>query len=352
MIQRRRILDLIRYRPYLIGKAVGFDKLTELHNSWIVSMVFGREDQTLQAHRGSYKTTCVSVALSLIMILYPNRKILFMRKTDNDVKEVVEQVKKILLHPFIREIVRLLWGVELVLVRANSTELITNLTDDPRGTSQLVGMGIGTSLTGKHFDIIFTDDIVNVKDRVSRAEREHTKLIYQELQNIKNRGGRIYNTGTPWHKEDCFSLMPNAGKWDCYSTGLMTEEEIGYVRDHMLGSLFSANYELKHRAAEDVIFRDPRIGAEPELAFNGIAQIDAAYHGEDYTALTIIKKTDGKYYVFGKMWRKHVEDVEYEIIKYRKKFLAGKIYCETLIRAISQRTCARSAKELSLIPKR
>lgn len=46
-------------------------------------------------------------------------------------------------------------------------------------------MGVNGSLTGKHYDVIFTDDIVNLKDRTSRAEREHTKSVYMELQNIR-----------------------------------------------------------------------------------------------------------------------------------------------------------------------
>ena len=47
-----------------------------------------------------------------------------------------------------------------------------------------MGMGVNASLTGKHFERIFTDDIVNLKDRISHAEREHTKLVYMELQNV------------------------------------------------------------------------------------------------------------------------------------------------------------------------
>lgn len=39
----------------------------------------------------------------------------------------------------------------------------------PRGTSQLLGVGTSGSLTGKHYDYIFTDDIVNLKDRISPA---------------------------------------------------------------------------------------------------------------------------------------------------------------------------------------
>jgi phage terminase large subunit-like protein len=187
---------------------------------------------------------------------------------------------------------------------------------------------MGGSLTGKHFDRIFTDDIVNVQDRVSKAERDRTKTIYQELQNIKNRGGRIYNTGTPWHRDDAFSLMPNPERWDCYSTGLIGDDVLSEIKGKMTASLFAANYELRHVAAEDVIFCDPITGGDTSLAEQGECHIDAAYGGEDYTAFTICRKHDGKYYVYGRCWRKHVDDVTDEIISLRKAFNAGMINCE------------------------
>lgn len=326
---RAQAITLIREQPYKIGHLLGFTKLTELHNGWIKSMIRRTGDETLQAFRGSYKTTCVSLALSLIILVDPDAKTLFMRKTDNDCKEVIGQVKKILLNPRINYLCNIIYGKNLTLVKATATEITTNLTGDMRGTSQLVGLGTGGSLTGKHFDRIFTDDIVNVEDRVSKAERDHTKLVYQELQNIKNRGGRIFNTGTPWHKDDAFTLMPNPVKVDCYhSNGLITPEQIEEIKSHMTASLFAANYELRHIAAEDVIFDNPKTGADPALVEQGIPHIDAAYHGEDFTAFTIVHKSGGKYYVYGRLWRKHIDDVEDSIIALRKAFNAGKIHCE------------------------
>ena len=325
---REQAITFLKEKPYKFGHLVGFTKLTELHNKWIIDMVRGEGDKTLQAHRGSYKTTCVSIALSLIIVLLPNLRILFMRKTDTDIKEIVSQVKKILLSEQMRYFVKTIYGVDLKLKVATANEISTNLTNDPRGTSQLVGIGMGSSITGKHFDRIFTDDIVNVQDRISKAERDRTKVAYQELQNIKNRGGRIFNTGTPWHKDDAFELMPNPEKWDCKSTGIMSEEEIDGLRKGMTASLFAANYLLKHIAAEDVIFENPQIGADPALVEQGECHIDAAYGGEDWTAFTICRKTNGKYYVLGKCWRKHVDDVEDEIIQIRKSFNAGRINCE------------------------
>lgn len=325
---REEAVDFLRRRPYKLGHILGFTKLTTLHNQWIIDMVRGVGDKTLQAHRGSYKTTCVSISLALIVIFFPNEKTLFMRKTDNDIKEVVSQVKKILESPQLRYFVRVIYGVDLKLIKSTANEISTNLCTDIRGTAQLVGLGTGGSLTGKHFDRIFTDDIVNVQDRISRAERDRTKIIYQELRNIINRGGRIYNTGTPWHKEDAFSLMPNPKKWDCYNTGLISEADLAEIREKMTASLFAANYELRHVAAEDVIFVNPKTGAEQSKAEQGECHIDAAYGGEDFTAFTVCRKLDDIFYVYGRIWQKHIDDVEDQIIELRKSFNAGRIFCE------------------------
>ena len=325
---RKQAVDFLKTKPYKLGHLLGFTKLTELHNGWIIDMLKGKEDKTLQAHRGSYKTTCVSIALALIIILLPNLKTLFIRKTDDDIKEVIAQVKKILESQQVRYFVKSIYGVDLRLTKSNTNEITTNLCADIKGTSQLVGMGTGSSLTGKHFDRIFTDDIVNLQDRISKAERDKTKGIYQELHNVKNRGGRIYNTGTPWHKDDAFALMPNPERYDCYSTGLIDEIELAEIKEKMTASLFSANYELRHIAAEDVIFTSPQINAEPHFVEQGECHIDAAYGGQDYTAFTICKKTGDKYYVYGKLWQKHIDDVENEIISIRKSFNAGRISCE------------------------
>lgn len=325
---RREAIEFLTTRPVDLAHKLGFSLLTELHNEWIRDMVLGLEDKTLQAHRGSYKTTCVSIALALILILRPRKTTFFLRKTDPDVKEVVEQVRKILQSPQICAFVWVLYGVHLELTTSNAVELSTNLQCGPRGTSQLVAQGVGGSLTGKHFDYIFTDDIVNLQDRFSRAERDHTKAIYQELQNIKNRGGRIYNTGTPWHIEDAFTLMPNPVRYDCYSTGLIDKNELKLIQSKMAPSLFAANYELKHIASDDVLFLHPQLGASFSSVEHGICHIDAAYGGEDYTAFTIARKAAGKYFIFGKLWQKHVDDCKAQIKKYRAEAMAGRGFCE------------------------
>lgn len=327
--RKQAVLDLLWNEPYKIGHWVGFKDLTTLHNEWLRSFLYADADQTLLAHRGSYKTTDLSLFLAIHTVIKPNENVMFFRKTDDDVTEVLTQSQKILKSGAMQSVVRDLYGTELDLIKENNSEIHTNLCTSTKGVSQVVGLGIGTSITGKHADIVVTDDIVNLKDRISKAERERTKIQYMELQNICNRGGRFINTGTPWHKEDAISIMPNVRKYDCYSTGLIKRDKLEELRQSMSDSLFAANYELKHIADKDAMFKDPKFTKDNELIYGGMAHIDAAYDGEDGTAYTIFHKlSDGRIIGFGKRWDKHVDDCLGEIGVYHKMLRAGSISCE------------------------
>ena len=323
-------IRIFREEPARVGRMVGFNDLGRLHNDWMRQMLYGHEDMTLLAHRLSYKTSCVSVVLAMYIATLPRLSCLFMRKTDTDVKEIIRQTGKILQNEQFAYAVTQIMGTPLEILKCTDTEINTSYNDSPRGTSQLLGLGSGTSITGKHYDRIFTDDIVNLEDRKSRAERDRVKLIYQELINVKSHGGRIINTGTPWHKEDAIStLMPNIQRYDCYTTGIMSKALIDEKRHSMAPSLFAANYELRHIASENALFTmPPQFFDKPELLRDGIAHIDAAYGGEDYTAFTCGKRVGDKLYLYGRMWQRHVDTVLDVILHEAERLMCGPIYCE------------------------
>lgn len=306
---------LLNY-PHLIGNQIGFKDLTKLHSQWIKDIVYGEDDFTLQAHRGSYKSSALSVAIALIMVIFPKRNIIFLRKTDNDVAEMIGMVSKALKSQIFYDIAGILHdGVDLKIVSENQEQLTTNLWTSPSGAQQLRGKGIKSSITGSHAWYVITDDICTLEDRISRAERDRVKLQYNELQNIRNRGGRIINIGTPWHKEDVFTLMPNIVRFDCYHTGLITPEKLRDLRASMTPSLFAANYELKHIANEEALFTTaPQFFDDEQLLWDGISHVDAAYSGRDRTAFTCGRYRDGILYLYGRIWRKHIEDVMDQII--------------------------------------
>ena len=328
-LTKETVWKIWRYRPAAIGRMIGFKDLTdELHGKWMQKIIYGDVDYTLQAHRLSYKSSCLSVALAMWCVLNHGKNALFMRKTDTDVIESIAQAQKVMENEAFRHMAEILMDSPVYLTTGNASNMTVSTYDSPRGAEQLVGCGCGGSLTGKHANLIVCDDVVNLQDRISKAEREKTKAIVRELRNIVTRDGRIVFIGTPWHKEDAFSLVAAPERYDCYSTGLISEEKLKNLREAMTASLFAANYELRHIASDDVIFTSPQTGADPALAEQGICHIDASYGGEDGTAFTICKKSGGKYYIYGRLWQKHVDDCLPEIIRLRKAFNAGIIYCE------------------------
>lgn len=314
-----------------VGRWCGFTLLRDdLHGEWLRQMILGERDMTLLAHRGSYKTTCLTVALAVMMVCRPWQNIIFLRKADDDVVEVIKQTAAILRHHVMRSLTAEIYGRPVEIVRANATEITTSAYASPRGSAQLLGIGTGGSITGKHADIVITDDIVNVKDRASRAERERIRGIYMELQNIRNPGGRIINTGTPWHKDDAFAIMPEPMRYDCYATGLLDAEKLDELRRSMSPSLFAANYELRHIATEDALFATPpRFQPDAALLRDGIAHIDAAYGGDDYTALTCGRRVGGTLYMYGRMWHGHVDACMDAIIAECGRLQCAPVYCET-----------------------
>lgn len=329
-VSKEQLLNLIWENPVEIGHWVGFNDLTELHNKWLRQFLFNDKDMTLQAHRGSYKTTDLSLFFAIHTLIKPNETITYFRKTDTNVADIAKQTENLLLTGAFQRMSNIIYGHGIKLLKANNSEIDTNLKTGVAGQPQITGFGIGAAITGKHADIVVTDDIVTLKDRVSRAERERTKSAYMELQNIKNRTGRFINTGTPWHKEDAFTIMPEAQKYDCYNTGLITTEKIHEIQKTMTPSLFAANYELKHIADENAMFSEPKWTPNNELIYGGRAHIDAAYGGEDYTAYTILKPDgNGGYYGYGKLWHKHVDDIREEMELLHEKYKAGSISCET-----------------------
>ncbi len=324
-------LALLALHPAQVARWCGAKLLTdELHGLWIRQMLLGEGDMTLLAHRGSYKTTSLSCAIAISLVIHPGKNILFLRKTDGDVVEVIRQVRQTLLAPPMQLLSGRLWGHPVQLTRADQFSLTTDCYTAPRGAAQLLGQGIRGSLTGKHADLIFTDDIVNLQDRLSPPERAFTRDVYRELQNIRIPGGRIINTGTPWHPADAVSLMPAPQRWDWRRTGLITPEKAALLRLSMTPSLFAANYELRHQAEEDALFPgDIRWTDDGARLRDGIAHIDAAYGGKDFTALTCGRMAEGVVYLYGRLWRGHVDQALDDVLAECDRLMCAPLHLET-----------------------
>ena len=67
----------------------------------------------------------------------------------------------------------------------------------------VTALGIGAASTGSRADLLICDDIVDVRSIRSAAERERVKVFYREnLVNLLEPDGRLWNVFTPWHRDD------------------------------------------------------------------------------------------------------------------------------------------------------
>lgn len=78
----------------------------------------------------------------------------------------------------------------------------------------VTALGVGAGLTGTRADLLVCDDIVDVRAVRSHADRERVKTYYREnLVNLLEPDGRLWNVFTPWHQQDLNAELKQNG---CY----------------------------------------------------------------------------------------------------------------------------------------
>lgn len=323
-------LRRVKNNPHIIGWMGGKDKLTTLHSRWIRYMFGSSNHRALQAHRGSYKTTSLAVGIVWSLLFNRNLRIGVFRKNYTDATKIVTMVKSMIMHRSIGLLFYSLYGIwPKFNIKAKDT-LVLNLkqTNTPEGNIEARGWDF--NITGAHYDSIQADDFVTLKDRNSRAEREHTKEVLRELRaNVIDPSKPCSFWGTPWHKEDAWTLCPTPVYFDVYSTGILSDEEIEYKKKVTTPGRFAANYELKHISEEDRLFGNPVYGDWDFSLRNVYAHLDAAFDGDHYNALTFMaRRKDQRLQAIGKVYAGNVKEWIDEIASFLRRFNANAIYIE------------------------
>ena len=325
-----KIKHLLKY-PHLLGHLCGKTKLTLLHSYWIKYIWDTNTEKSLQAHRGSYKTTAILVIGSIRwLLLHPNDRIGIVRKTYTDAAEVIGAIKQIMQMPAIKELFRTVHGFFPRFITKREGKLSFNFKKTATPEGSLNAYGLDASLTGKHLDKIICDDFVTLRDRISKAERIKSDAVIREIRtNIIDQGKACSYIGTPWHKYDSWRLLPPAVRFDVRQCGILSEEDIQEKRKKTTPALYAANYLLKHIADENTLFVEPKYELWKYSNKNTkYALLDPAYKGDHTNGLTIFARhEDNKDLIrgIGFTYPGNVEDWYEKIIaickKYKVKYL-------------------------------
>jgi len=333
-------IKLIAERPHLFGHIVGMEKLVELHSEWIRYAWDSNIPRALQAFRGGYKTTSICVLGSIRWLLFnPNDRIAIIRKHFGSGSEVVNAIATIMDLPQIQEVFKFMYG-EYARFKIRRDGYITfNFKKFVSPEPSILALGIDSEYTGKHFDKIIADDFVTLRDRISRAERWNTKMMVMELAtNIINPGKGSSWIGTPWHKDDAWRIV-NAfcpiAKYPIEKFNFIGDEEVEKKRQKTTPALFAANYSLSLITDKTMLFQDPLYPYKWDYSVRGaVAQLDTAFDGDHYCALTIAAPTrregDNQFYqAVGFTYAGNIEDWEPEIEVLLKKYYVKHIWVES-----------------------
>lgn len=260
-IDHAALLDEWLSAPHKFGHMLGYDKLTPIHDEWIFIFIKYRKFDLLQAHRGSYKTTCGIVAMILLFLCFPDMRLLIVRKTGELACDVLKTITR---HFETNDILRLYiysrWNKTTAKTKVWSSEhAIFSFKKTITPQPSISAAGVGASITGAHFDYIWPDDIVTIDDRYSAAERRWTIAYFQELDNLIDPLGQMRLSGTPWHDSDVFStLKPELfidRQFPIGTVPLPPDElaEIWARKDRLPYAEWCCNYELRHVADNDTI---------------------------------------------------------------------------------------------------
>jgi hypothetical protein len=328
-----KLLEIATY-PHILGHMTGKDKLTELHSDWI-KYIWGEEQdhRSLQGHRGSYKTTAITVIGSVWYLLFhPDTRIAIVRKTFTDASECIQMIREMMQT---REFISLFSYAHKnppIMRKKQDASLVFSFKQSVTPEGNIDAYGIHTGITGKHYDRVICDDIITIEDRISKAEREKTKVRIQELRtNIIDPGKPVAFIGTPWHKNDGWTECPEPEKYPVDQTGILTIEEQETKRRTITPVLWACNYELLHQSDDKALFQDPTYELWMTKQGTAFAQLDSAYDGDHFCALTLMsRKANGRLQAIGWVYSGNVKDW-YAFIEAKYK----KYFCTTLLNEVN-----------------
>ena len=325
-------LQLIAHKPHVLGHIVGKTKLTMLHSDWIKYIWPTKVSRSLQAHRGSYKTTAIAEVGAIVwMLFHPDDRIAIVRKTFSAAAEVVQTIGIMMRMPEVQMLFKIAHGFYPKAVVDREGKLLFNFKSTVTPEGSVTAHGLDYGLTGKHYDRILLDDFVTLKDRISKAEREKSKEVLREVMtNIIDPGQPVCYIGTPWHKADGWELCPEPIKFDVVRAGLLSPVEIEQKRKTTTPVLYAANYLLEHQADDQALFRDPTYARWDLMVKNNVGQLDAAFDGDHFNAFTIMgKKPDGRIQAIGKTNAGNIKDWLDKVAEIHKKYRCTLVHNET-----------------------
>ncbi len=206
-LRKEYLSDLFRFAKEVLG----FEMLSEdVHKRWADTLVNSENKRRLYLKpRGTYKTSLYTISYPLWKILKnPNLRIAICGNSSSNASDHIRAIQK-----------QILYNEKLIAIFGNLYDKKMNWTQTGfsisirknfnRKENNITALGFGTQMTGKHFDLIIADDIVNNDDRESCSIRKKKARWFEDIISILDPDGEILIVGTRWHPDDFYNYIIN-----------------------------------------------------------------------------------------------------------------------------------------------
>lgn len=293
------LLQMAHKSLWVFGKVVcERDKLAREHIEWQRYLAY--QYLLFLAPRESLKTTFwVECLITQTLIDNPEARILLVCDTAEHAGERVRAINAHLRRP---QVVRYAPGLDARLDAAQPLKQMVismplqvkdgHLIPRQAKEASLTACGITTPQTGGHYDLIICDDVVNEKDRHSKAIRRQKESWLPTVFDLLDSNGQLIFIGTRWRGDDLYStiLKDYAGQFKVIKQSIYNQDGSLWYADAYRDRLdilkrnpinFAHQYLNEPISGADTLFDESWFVAEEHKTIYTIMGVDPAYSESD-----------------------------------------------------------------------
>ena len=206
---RAEKLNLLRFaglrHPYYLGKYIlEYDKFEDIHYemlSFVLAAIYNKVPECLDLEpRGCFKTSAISVTLPIFLELKnPDINMLINHKVKGTSTAILDEIQD---HYKINKLFVQLYGNRVGKIWRQGYITSKHRTKPSKEPTIAAG-SVDKELVAGHYDIVVDDDIVTLKDYLSKKERDKTKIFYHSVKYLAE-DGTMVNVGTRWDEDDLY----------------------------------------------------------------------------------------------------------------------------------------------------
>lgn len=302
---------------FLATKVLGLDKAQEgkrkridpQFHRWMCSIIQVPQDTLLLVPRGHMKSTFAKIRAIQIILQNPNIRIGLFSRTSGLVEAQLADIRNMIISPLLvklfPEIITFPSKRFLNWERATANEM-TIKRDPTRGRipqeAQIEAFGSLATITGRHYDVIIMDDILNEQSCSTAEQIRKIRDWYSYIQSIKDPEGYEYMIGTRYSFSDLYGEVISSGWYgDRVYTREATEDgrpiysfftlkALHKIKQRMGAKQYASQYENRPISSTEQIFSPPFQEYEllPPGKYNYYMTVDPAATVEKWSDDTAI----------------------------------------------------------------